>query len=126
MIDAVCRFGAGCSLGERMSLFFDANWFDAKLAEKGLDRTALAEAALLERGELHRLLTNERAATAAELDAFARLLNADIVEVTLRSGVAARDAQPGDASARIESIEARLDAIDSWLEEFERETKKSA
>lgn len=110
-----------------MSLFFDANWFDAKLAEKGLDRTALADAALIERGELHRVFTNERAATAAELDAFARVLNADIVEVTLRSGVASRDAHGGeDASARIESIEARLDAIDSWLEEFERETKKRA
>jgi hypothetical protein len=51
----------------------------------------------------------------------------DIVEVTLRSGVATRDAEPReDAAARIESIEARLDAIDSWLEEFERATKKSA
>jgi hypothetical protein len=127
MIDAVCRFGAGCSLGERMSLFFDAGWFDAKLAECGLDRAALADAALIERGELHRVFTNERAATAAELDAFARVLNADIVEVTLRSGVATRGAQSDeDTSARIESIEARLDAIDSWLEEFERETKKRA
>lgn len=127
MIDAVCRFGAGCSLGGRMSLFFDAGWFDAKLAERGLDRAAFADAAMIERGELHRLFTNARAATAAELDAFARVLNADIVEVTLRSGVATRSA-PGaeDTSARIESIEARLDAIDSWLEEFEREAKKRA
>ena len=70
---------------------------------------------------------NERAASAAELDAFARVLGAEIVEVTLRSGVATRDAAPrDDAASRIESIEARLDAIDSWLEEFERSTKKSA
>ncbi|MBN8607904.1 MAG: helix-turn-helix domain-containing protein [Caulobacterales bacterium] len=110
-----------------MSLFFDAHWFDAKLAERGLDRAALADAASIERGELHRLFTNERAASAGELDAFARVLNADIVEVTLRSGVATRGAHTGeDTSARIESIEARLDAIDSWLAEFERETKKSA
>lgn len=110
-----------------MSLFFDADWFDAKLAERGLDRTALAQAALIDRAELHRLFINDRAATAAELGAFARLLNADIVEVTLRSGIAARDCGGGeDTSARIESIEARLDAIDSWLDEFERTTKKRA
>ena len=110
-----------------MSLFFDADWFDAKLGERGLDRGALADAAGIERTELHAIYVNARAANAAELDAFARLLGADIVEITLRSGVATRDAEPREnASARIESIEARLDAIDSWLEEFERSTKRSA
>lgn len=110
-----------------MSLFFDADWFDAKLGERGLDRAALAEAAGIERADLHSIYVNERAASAAELDAFARVLGADIVEVTLRSGVATRGAEMReDTSARIESIEARLDAIDSWLEEFERATKKSA
>lgn len=110
-----------------MSLFFDADWFDAKLGERGLGRGALAEAAGIERSDLHAIYVNERAASAAELDAFARVLGAEIVEVTLRSGVATRDAAPReDAASRIESIEARLDAIDSWLEEFERSTKKSA
>jgi hypothetical protein len=46
----------------------------------------------------------------------------------LRSGVATREAPSPDAppSDRIESIEARLDAIDSWLAEFEAQTKKKA
>lgn len=110
-----------------MSLFFDADWFDAKLAERGLDRGALAEAAGIERADLHAIYVNARAASAAELDAFARVLGADIVEVTLRSGIATRNAEPReDTSSRIESIEARLDAIDNWLEEFERSTKKRA
>jgi hypothetical protein len=110
-----------------MSLFFDADWFDAKLAERGLDRGTLAEAASIERADLHAIYVNERAANAAELDAFARALSVDIVEVTLRSGIATRDTEAHeDTSSRIESIEARLDAIDSWLEEFERSTKKSA
>ena len=108
-----------------MSLFFDADWFDAKLAERGLDRAALAIAAGLERTDLHGVFTNERVATAAELETFARVLHADLVEITLRAGIATAsaspDAQPGD---RIETIEARLDAIDGWLKEFEK--KKSA
>jgi transcriptional regulator with XRE-family HTH domain len=110
-----------------MSLFFDAGWFDARLAALGLDRAALAAAAGLDRTELHKLFSNDRAAAPAELEAFARLLGADLVEVTLRSGVVAREADPAaDADARIESIEARLDAIDDWLAEFEKAKRKRA
>ena len=108
-----------------MTLFFDAEWFDARLAERKLDRGALAECAGLERTELHRLFTNERSATPDELSAFAKLLDADLVEVTLRSGVSERAAE-GDASARIESIEARLNAIDEWIAELEQSSKKRA
>jgi transcriptional regulator with XRE-family HTH domain len=109
-----------------MALFFDAGWFDAKLGARGLDRAALAVALGIERSELHRIFTNERAPSSEELDVIADVLGAALVEVTLRSGVAAREAAP-DAGAedRIGSIEARLDAIDTWLDEFEAR-KKSA
>lgn len=107
-----------------MSLFFDADWFDAKLGERGLDRAALAVAAGLERTDLHGIFTNERAPTAEELAAFATVLKADLVEVTLRSGVATRVTDSAAAAEdRIESIEARLDAIDTWLREFEASKK---
>jgi len=111
-----------------MSLFFDADWFDAKLTERGLDRAALAIAAGIERADLHAVFTNERTATAEELETFARVLQTDVVEVTLRSGVAVRAPPPEDAEPtdRIESIEARLDAIDVWLAEFEAQKKKAA
>ena len=109
-----------------MALFFDADWFDQRLAARGIDRVGLAVAAGVDRGELHRIFTNERAPTADELAEFARVLETDLVEITIRSGVAVResapDADPGD---RIESIEARLDAIDTWLAEFEA-SKKTA
>ncbi|MGD9815622.1 MAG: helix-turn-helix domain-containing protein [Hyphomonadaceae bacterium] len=109
-----------------MSLFFDAEWFDAKLAERGLDRAAMAAAAGIERGELHRIFTNDRPPEAQELAAFAALLGADLVEVTLRSGVSTRESNPeADASDRIENIEARLDAIDSWLAAFESAKKRA-
>jgi hypothetical protein len=110
-----------------MSLFFDAEWFDARLTERRLDRAALAVAAGLERSDLHSVFVNERAPTAEELSAFATVLGADIVEVTLRAGVATREADPSAAAGdRIESIEARLNAIDAWLAEFEATTKKKA
>ena len=107
-----------------MSLFFDAEWFDVRLAARGLDRGALAACAGLERSELHRIYTNGRSATAEELAAFAKLLGADLVEVTLKSGVSERPAPGADTSVLIEDIEARLNAIDDWLDQLER--KKSA
>lgn len=110
-----------------MSLFFDAAWFDARLAEHGLDRGALAACAGIERSALHCVFTNERAPSAQELEAFAALLGADIIEITLRAGVAAHAPQDELAppSVRIEDIEARLNAIDDWIEEFERARKRA-
>lgn len=109
-----------------MSLFFDAAWFDARLAEKGLDRGALAACAGLERSELHTLFVHKRAPTAQELNAFAELLGADIVEISLRCGVANPDASPvEDPAARIESMEARLDEIDAWLASLEADRKRA-
>jgi transcriptional regulator with XRE-family HTH domain len=114
-----CRFGAvaGWPL---MSLFFDAAWFDAKLAARNLDRAALAIAAGIDRGELHGIFTNERAPTLEEMESFARVLETDLLEITLRSGVAERAPAGADTADRIESIEARLKAIDDWLAEFEQ------
>jgi hypothetical protein len=111
-----------------MPLFFDADWFDARLAERWLDRNALATCARIDERELERLFTNERAPTAQELQAFATLLSVDLVEVTLRAGIAQRSAVAEEvgASTRIEDIEARLDAVDAWLEEFEAASRKRA
>jgi len=109
-----------------MSLFFDADWFDARLAAKALDRNALAASAGLERAELHRLFINERAATADEMAAFAALLEVDQVEIALRCGVANRDARAsGDSGARIDGIEARLDEIETWLNALEAGRKRA-
>lgn len=109
-----------------MALFFDADWFDRRLAARGIDRIGLAVAIGIERSELHRIFTNERSPAAAELAEFARVLETDLLEITIRSGVAVRESAPGaDPGDRIESIEARLDAIDTWLAEFEATKKKA-
>lgn len=103
-----------------MSLFFDADWFDSKLAARKIDRAALAIAAGLDRAELHRIFTHERAPTLEEMESFARVLETDLLEITLRSGVAQHASPREDTESRIESIEARLKAIDDWLDAFEQ------
>jgi hypothetical protein len=110
-----------------MSLFFDTAWFDARLEALGLDRGALAVAAGLTREDLHQIIINEREASAAEIDAFATVLRVDLVEATLRSGVAARAAPEGDdPDARLDDLDARLDRIDRWLEDLTRQEKPEA
>lgn len=109
-----------------MALFFDAAWFDQRLAARGTDRIGLAVATGIERGELHSIFTNERSPTGEEIAEFARVLEIDLLEATIHSGVAVRESAPGaDTGDRIESIEARLDAIDTWLAEFEASKKKA-
>ena len=110
-----------------MSLFFDADWFDARLAERWLDRAALAACAGIGADELQLLFTNQRAPAAQELQAFATLLDTNLLEVTLRAGVAVREpgAEGLETSTRIEDIEARLDAVDAWLEDFETSRKRA-
>lgn len=110
-----------------MSLFFDADWFDARLAELGLDRGALAVAAGLTREDLHQIIINEREASAAELSAFATVLRVDVVETTLRSGVATRTPIEVEGSdARLDDLDARLDRIDRWLDDLTRREKPEA
>jgi hypothetical protein len=110
-----------------MSLFFDAAWFDARLEALGLDRGALAVAAGLTREDLHQIIINEREASAAEIEAFATVLRVDLVEATLRSGVATRAApESGDPDARLDDLDARLDRIDRWLEDLARQEKPEA
>jgi hypothetical protein len=101
-----------------MALFFDAAWFDERLTERGLDRGDLAAAAGLSREELHSVIVNEREASAAELAAFADVLDLDIVEITLRAGVSTRASTPEDSAARLDDLDARLDRIDKWLEDL--------
>lgn len=110
-----------------MSLFFDVAWFENRIASLAMDRAALALASGIDTRDLDRLFANERTPNAAELAALAQALRVDLLEVSLRSGVAERGGPAsGDTSARIESIEARLDAMDAWLEEFERSARKRA
>lgn len=108
-----------------MSLFFDAAWFDARLSARGLDRAGLAALTGLADQELASIFANDRAPTALELSALSEAICADLVEVALHAGVASR-AREGDTLARIESIEARLDAMDAWLEEFEQQARMRA
>jgi transcriptional regulator with XRE-family HTH domain len=70
-----------------MALFFDAAWFDARLAARGLDRAALAAAAGVTPDALSAIFKDQEEPTPAQLSAFAELLGEPRDEVARRCGI---------------------------------------
>jgi hypothetical protein len=104
-----------------VALFFDAEWFDARLAERGLSRTVLAAAAGMPAADIDLVFKDQRELSAGEVTVFAELLGVAAREVADRAGIStpvpgrARSAESRIAElerrvAALEAIVARLDA----------------
>lgn len=98
-----------------MALFFDAEWFDARLGERGLSRTVLAAAAGLSEAELALAFKDQRELSAAEVAVFAELLGASAQEVAERAGISTPVPGRDDAGARIAALERRVAALEAEL-----------
>lgn len=92
-----------------MALFFDHEWYDARLAERGLDRPALAAAAGLSAAELDLVFKDQREIGPAELAVFAEMVGVSRGEAASRAGVGAH-AAPLDPVTRLEARVAALEA----------------
>lgn len=93
-----------------MALFFDAEWFDARLAERGLSREVLAAAAGMSADELALAFKDQREISAREVAIFAELLGVTVAEVARRAGVSIPGADP--AASRVEALERRVSALE--------------
>jgi transcriptional regulator with XRE-family HTH domain len=96
-----------------MALFFDAAWFDERLAERGLTRAVLAAVSGLSEADLALVFKDQRELSAAEVGRFAELLGVAAAEIASRAGISTP--VPGEGSAlerRIEELERRV----AWLE----------
>jgi len=69
-----------------MGIFFDQDWFDAKLKAAGLTRAAMAQAAGMTIDEVEMVFRDQRELDHVEVHAIARVLSADPREVASRSG----------------------------------------
>ena len=94
-----------------MALFFDADWFDARLAERGLLRTVMAAAAGLSEADLALVFKDQRELSAGEVAIFAELLGVPASEVASRAGTSTP--VPGQADARIAALERRVAALEA-------------
>lgn len=102
-----------------MALFFDARWFDARLAAAGLDRQAASAALSLSPEELGLIIKDQRELAPREVSLLASLLGVSPSEMARRAGVGTPDfatAQAGtvvpvDAPADARLLEAALEQI---------------
>src|SRR5262245_10685379 len=71
-----------------MGIFFDQDWFDARLKAVGLTRSAIAQAAGMTIDEVEMVFRDQRELEGREVSAIARILRVDPSEVASRSGSA--------------------------------------
>ena len=98
-----------------MALFFDSDWFAAKLAERGLEPAALAAGAGMSEADLALVFKDQRELSAGEVGAFAELLGVSARDVAEHAGVSTPVPAADALEARLARIEARLAAIEAAL-----------
>lgn len=97
-----------------MALFFDQDWFDARLAERGLTRAVLAAVTGMSEAELALVWKDQRELSADEVAGLAELLGVTGAEVADRAGIATPT--PGaDPASRLADLEKRVAALEAEL-----------
>lgn len=99
-----------------MALFFDTQWFDAQLAERGISRAVLAAAAGMSEADLALAFKDQRELSAAEVQAFADVLGVPAAEVANRAGVST----PVPGGDRISDLERRMAALEAEVARLRR------
>lgn len=108
-----------------MALFFDQEWFDARLKASGRTRDDVAGALRLSRGEVDEIWKDQRELKPQEVTMLARLLGAPAADVVTRAGIAtpmpAEHGASGDAALirRLEEMDARLVKIERAIADLQ-------
>jgi transcriptional regulator with XRE-family HTH domain len=98
-----------------MALFFDAEWFDERLAERGLSRAVLATVSGMGEADLALVFKDQRELSAAEVAAFAELLGVTPAEIANRAGVSTPVPAGPALEDRVAALEARVQMLEGKL-----------
>jgi uncharacterized protein YceH (UPF0502 family) len=98
-----------------MALFFDHEWYDARLAQRGLDRLVLAAAAGLSAADLDLVFKDQREIGPAELAVFAEMVGVSREEAARRAGVGGHAAPVDPAARRMAQLEARVAVLEAQV-----------
>ena len=98
-----------------MALFFDADWFDARLADRMLTREALAAASGMTTADLTLVFKDQRELSAAEVAIFAEMLGVTAAEVARQAGVSTPVPDDGGLETRVAELEARVARLEAAI-----------
>jgi hypothetical protein len=98
-----------------MALFFDADWFNARLDERLLSPEALAAASGMSPADLALVFKDQRELSAAEVAVFAEMLGAAPAEIARHAGVSTPVPEDGGLDARVAELEARVARLEELL-----------
>jgi len=100
-----------------MALFFDSEWFDARLAASGLKRSDLATALGLSENEIAGMWKDQREVTAPQVRLMAVLLGVPARDVAQHAGISTP--MPRDeGDDRLARIERELQEIKALIAEL--------
>src|ERR1700685_2870549 len=107
-----------------MALFFDADWFDARLGAAGLTRAQLAHALALSEEQIAEMWKDQREISAHEVTLLAALLGAKPEEIAHHAGVSTPSAHPvslADIAERLARVERDLAELKALITDPRRE-----
>lgn len=98
-----------------MALFFDRQWFDEKLVERGLNQRIMAAAAGMSEADLTLAFKDQRELSAEEVGIFADLLGVAPAEIAERAGVSTPVPGQADLAGRVLALEKKVAALEAEL-----------
>lgn len=98
-----------------MALFFDRQWFEEKLAERGLNPRIMAAAAGMSEADLALVFKDQRELSAEEVGIFADLLGVPATEIADRAGVSTPVPGQGYLAGRVAALEKKVAALEAAL-----------
>jgi len=99
-----------------MSLFFDAQWFDARLRAAGLSRTDVATALGLSPGQIEDLWKDQRELRVQDVRIFAALIGAPPAEVAAHAGISTPVPRPQESE--VAGLSERMERLENVLIEI--------
>jgi hypothetical protein len=101
-----------------LALFFDRQWFDAKLQSRGLSRGAFAEQSGILPADLNLMFKDQMEIGADLVRVWARLLAEPEAEIARRSGTSTPLPQPKKDAQKLEALEARVALLEAQIAAF--------
>ncbi|HEY9234237.1 MULTISPECIES: helix-turn-helix domain-containing protein [Phenylobacterium] len=98
-----------------MALFFDRQWFEEKLVERGLNQRIMAAAAGMTEAELALVFKDQRELSAEEVGIFADLLGTPAPEIADRAGVSTPTPGQSDLAGRVLALEKKVAALEAEI-----------